>query len=306
MRKLAWFVGIVLGLLIIFNLFTFTVDETKQAIVVQYGDIKQVATEPGLNFKIPFIQNVQKMEGRLLSYDIQPRELITADQRRLRVNNYAIWRIENPQQFKEAFNARRGIAQTRIDDILYSDLRNVLASYEFNEIASGKREAMLNTIQETSAKKLKEYGINLIDAKIKRADLPKANEEAVFNRMISERKRRASQLRAEGDERSKEIRSDADRKSSIIVAEARREAEEIRGEGEAEALDIYAEAYSQNVEFYEFWRKLASYRRSFVEGKGKNTILISPDSRYMKLLSSGEIRLSEAEVQTDEEETSEE
>ncbi|MBS3787696.1 protease modulator HflC [Candidatus Bipolaricaulota bacterium] len=306
MRKLAWFAGIIIVILVIFNLVTFTVDETEQAIVVQYGDIKKVATEPGLNFKIPFIQNVQKMEGRLLSYDIQPRELITADQRRLRVNNYAVWRIENPQQFKEAFNARRDIAQTRIDDILYSDLRNILASYEFNEIASGERETMLNTIQETSAKKLEEYGINLIDAKIKRADLPKANEEAVFNRMISERERRASQLRAEGDEQSKEIKSDADRQSSVIVAEARREAEEIRGEGEAKALDIYAEAYSQNVEFYEFWRKLASYRRSFVKGKGKNTILISPDSRYMKLLSSGEIQLPEAEVQTDEKETSEE
>ncbi|MCF7890909.1 protease modulator HflC [Candidatus Bipolaricaulota bacterium] len=306
MRKLAWFVGIVVGILIIFNLFTFTVDETKQAIVVQYGNIKQVATEAGLYFKIPFIQNVQFMEGRLLSYDIEPRELITADQRRLSVNNYAIWRIENPQQFKESFNARRDIAQTRIDDILYSDLRNVLASYEFNQIASGEREAMLNTIQETSTEKLKEYGINLIDAKIKRADLPEANEDAVFNRMISERERRASQLRAEGDERSKEVKSEADRKSSVIVAEARKEAETIRGEGEAKALDIYANAYSQNVEFYEFWRKLASYRRSFVKGKGKNTILISPDSRYMQLLSSGETELAEVEVQSDEEEVSSE
>ncbi|MBS3735811.1 MAG: protease modulator HflC [Candidatus Bipolaricaulota bacterium] len=306
MRKLAWFVGIVVAILVIFNLFTFTVDETKQAIVVQYGNIKQVATEAGLYFKIPFIQNVQFMEGRLLSYDIEPREIIAADQRRLSVNNYAIWRIERPKEFKEAFNARRDIAQTRIDDILYSDMRNVLASYAFNQIASGEREAMLETTQKTSAEKLKEYGINLIDAKIKRADLPEANEEAVFDRMISERERRASLLRAEGDERAKEVKSDADRQSSVIVAEARRDAEEIRGEGEAEALNIYADAYSQDVDFYEFWRKLASYRRSFVEGKGKNTILISPDSRYMQLLSSGEIELGEEKVQTDEEEVSSE
>lgn len=294
MRKLAWFVGIVVAIIIVFNLFTFTVDETKQAIVVQYGDIKKVATEPGLYFKIPFIQRAQHMEGRLLSYDIEPRKLITADQRRLLVNNYAIWRIEEPQQFKESFNARRDIAQTRIDDILYSDLRNVLANYEFNQIASGERVSMLESITTNSAKKLSEYGISLIDAKIKRADLPEANEQAVFGRMISERERRAAQLRAEGDERSKEIKSQADRESSIIVAEARKKAETIRGEGEARALEIYADAYSQDVEFYEFWRKLSSYRKSFPGGK--STILVTPDSQYLNLLSEGvteELKLKE-------------
>jgi membrane protease subunit HflC len=285
MRKLAWFVGIVVAIIIVFNLFTFTVDETKQAIVVQYGDIKQVATEAGLYFKIPFIQRVQHMEGRLLSYDIEPRKLITADQRRLLVNNYAIWRIEEPKQFKESFNARLDTAQTRIDDILYSDLRNVLANYEFNQIASGERVSMLESITTNSSKKLSEYGINLIDAKIKRADLPEANEQAVFDRMISERERRAAQLRAEGDERSKEIKSQADRESSIIVAEARKKAETIRGEGEARALEIYANAYSQDVEFYEFWRKLSSYRKSFPGGK--STILVTPDSQYLNLLSEG-------------------
>ena len=301
MRKLAWFVGIVVAILVVFNLFTFTVDETKQAIVIQYGDIKQVATEAGLHFKIPFIQRVQQMEGRLLSYDIEPRELITADQRRLAVNNYAIWRIEEPQQFKESFNARLDTAQTRIDDILYSDLRNTLANFEFNQIASGERAQMLATITENSAEKLAEYGINLIDAKIKRADLPEANEQAVYDRMISERERRASQLRAEGDEQSKEIRSGADRKSSVIVAEARKEADTIRGEGEAKALDIYSAAYSKDEDFYKFWRKLESYRRSFGQGEGKNTILISPDSRYLQLLASGESELAQSKesVQTD-------
>jgi len=285
MRKLAWFVGIVITLIIVFNLFTFTVDETKQAIVVQYGDIKKVTRDPGLYFKIPFIQSVQHMEGRLLSYDIEPRKLITADQRRLRVNNYAIWRIEDPGQYRESLNARRSTAQTRIDDIVYSDLRNVLASYEFTEIASSERENMLTTITQESSSKLTEYGINLIDVKIKRADLPEANEQAVFDRMISERERRAAQLRAEGDERAKEIKSEADRKSSVIIAEARREAETIRGEGEATALDIYSKAYSQDVEFYEFWRKLSSYRKSFPGGK--STILITPDSQYLNLLSEG-------------------
>jgi membrane protease subunit HflC len=300
MKKLAWFAGIIIAILIVFNLFTFTVDETKQAIVIQFGDIKQMATEPGLHFKVPFIQRVQKMEGRLLSYDIQPRKLITADQRRLLVNNYAIWKIEKPKQFKQSFNARRDIAQTRIDDIVYSNLRNVLANYGFDKIASPERAKMLATIDKESSKKLSEYGINLIDVQIKRADLPDANEQAVFDRMISERERRAAQLRAEGEEQAQEIRSEADRKSSVIVAEARNKAESIRGEGEAKALQIYSDAYSQDVEFYEFWRKLSSYRESFPGGK--STILVTPDSQYMTLLSEG-ITEDMKEKETTEEET---
>lgn len=287
MKKLGWFVGIIVVLIILFNLFTFTVDETKQAIVVQYGDIKQVVIEAGLHYKIPFIQSVQMMEGRLLSYDIEPRELITADQRRLSVNNYAIWRIEDPKKFKQSMNGRMDIAQTRIDDIVYSNLRNVLAEYEFNFIASGERIKMLEQITKTSAKKLKEYGIALIDVKIKRADLPEANEQAVYDRMISERERQAALLRAEGDEQAKEIKSNADKESSVIVAEAENKAESIRGEGEARALEIYSDAYSRNEEFYEFWRKLESYRKSM--GEGDSTILLSPDTQYMELMVQGDL-----------------
>ncbi|MFB6290345.1 MAG: protease modulator HflC [Candidatus Bipolaricaulia bacterium] len=296
MRKLAWFVGIVVALIVLFNLFTFTVDETKQAIVIQYGDIKNVATKPGLHFKVPFIQRVQFLEDRILSYDIQPRKIITADKRRLLVNNYAIWKIENPKKFKQTMNGQRSIAQTRIDDIVYSNLRNELASYEFNEIASAERIKMLKDVTAKSSEKLSEYGINLLDAKIKRADLPEANQQAVYERMKSERHRLAAQLRAEGKERAQEIRSKADRKSSVIVAEAKNKAETIRGEGEARALDIYSTAYSKNEEFYEFWRKLSSYRKSFGKGKGSSTILISPDSRYLKLLASGESELASAQT----------
>src|SRR6056297_2747867 len=147
---------------------------------------------------------------------------------------------------------------------------------------------MLAQITETSAQKLDEYGINLIDVKIKRADLPEANEEAVYGRMISERQRQASLLRAEGAEEAQEIESNADRQSSVIVAEAENKAETIRGEGEARALEIYSDAYSQDEEFYEFWRKLDSYRASLSEGK--TTILLSPDTQYLKLLSEGDLK----------------
>lgn len=303
MKKLVWFVGIIIVLIILFNIFTFTVDETKQSIVLQYGDIKRVVEEAGLHFKIPFIQSVRHMEARLLSYDIEPRKLITADKRRLLVNNYAIWRIEGPKRFKQSMNGRMDIAQTRIDDIVYSNLRNVLANYEFNSIASGKRIEMLSQITKTSAKKLDEYGINLIDVKIKRADLPEANEQAVYDRMKSERHRQADKLRAEGAEASREIKSQADRKSSVIIAEAKNKAESIRGEGDARSLEIYAKAYSKDEEFYKFWRKLTSYRDSL--SKGKTTILLSPDSQYLKLLNEGDLE-SLQKLDTDAEKESQE
>lgn len=289
MRKLGWFAGTILILVILFNLLTFSVDETKQAILIQYGDIKRIASKPGLYFKIPFIQNVQFVEDRLLSYDIEPRKLITADKRRLVVNNYAIWRIDEPKRFKESMGARLNTAQTRIDDIVYSNLRNVLAEYEFSQIASGERAAMLHKITDNSSEKLSEYGIELIDVKVKRADLPEANEQAVYDRMKSERKRQASKLRAEGHQEAQEIRSEADKKSSIIVSEANKQAEKIRGEGEAQALEIYSRAYSQNPEFYEFWRTLESYKRSFLGEGGGTTILLNPDSEYMKLLKQGDL-----------------
>ncbi len=146
---------------------------------------------------------------------------------------------------------------------------------------------MLDQITKTSSKKLDEYGINLIDVKIKRADLPEANEQAVYDRMISERQRQADKLRAEEETAAKEIRSQADRKSSVIIAEAKNKAESIRGEGDARSLDIYAKAYSRDEEFYKFWRKLTSYKKSL--SKGKTTILLSPDSEYLKLLTEGDL-----------------
>lgn len=287
MKKLGWFIAIIVVLTVLFNIFTFTVDETKKAIVIQYGDIKKVATEPGLYFKIPFIQSVEHMEDRLLSYDIQPRKLITEDKRRLLVNNYAIWHIEDPAQFKKSFNARRATAQTRIDDIVYSNVRNVLAENTFSEIASEERIPLLEEVTALSADKLADYGINLLDVRVKRADLPEANEQAVYQRMDSERQREASKLRAEGEERAREIKSGAERQRTILLSEARKEAETLRGAGEAKALDIYSQAYSQDPRFYEFWRTLDSYSKSF--GNGNSTILLSPESDYMKLFKAGEL-----------------
>lgn len=285
MRKLGWFVGIVVIVIVLFNIFTFSVDETKQAIVIQYGDIRKVVTEPGLHFKLPFIQNVRMLEDRLLSYDIQPRKLITADKRRLLVNNYAIWKIREPRQFLLTMNGDVSLAQTRIDDIVYSNLRNILAAHEFNEIASPARTGMLKDVTKISEDELDQYGINLIDVRVKRADLPEANQEAVYARMQSERKQHAAQLRAEGKRLAQEIRSTADKKAQIILAEAKSKAKSIKGKGEAKALEIYSEAFSKDPDFYEFWRRLQSYEKSF--GSDSSTIVLSPSSKYMRLFQGG-------------------
>ena len=281
MRKVIVFAAVVVALIIVYNLFTFTVDETKKAAVLRFGEIVRIVEQPGLNFKIPFVQNVVYLEDRVLNYDIQPRDVLTSDQKRLVIDNYAIWRVGDPKAFIEATGGRLSNAQSRIDDIVYSDLRNILAKNTLDEIVSEKRLDFLRQVTELSRAKLEEFGIVLIDVRIKRADLPTEIEQAVFERMRSERERIAAQLRAEGEEQSREIRSTADRDAEIILADARKDAEKVRGEGDARALEIFAEAYNQDPEFYRFWRTLESYRTALAGG---TRIVLSTDSDYLEFL----------------------
>jgi len=281
MKALATFVIVVVALLIAYNLFTFTVDETRKAAVLRFGEIVRLVKEPGLNFKIPFVQSIVYLDDRVLNYDIQPRSVLTSDQKRLVIDNYAIWRVGDPRAFIESTGGRLNNAQSRIDDIVYSDLRNILAKNTLDEIVSEKRLEYLQEVTELSRAKLAEFGITLIDVRIKRADLPTEIEQAVFSRMRSERERIAAQLRAEGEEQSKQIRSAADKDAQIILADARKAAEQVRGEGDARALEIYAEAYNQDPEFYRFWRTLESYRTSLADDV---RILLSTDSEYLEFL----------------------
>jgi len=281
MRTLVTFVIVVVALLIAYNLFTFTVDETRKAAVLRFGEIVRLVKEPGLNFKIPFVQSIVYLDDRVLNYDIQPRSVLTSDQKRLVIDNYAIWRVGDPRAFIESTGGRLNNAQSRIDDIVYSDLRNILAKNTLDEIVSEKRLEYLQEVTELSRAKLAEFGITLIDVRIKRADLPTEIEQAVFSRMRSERERIAAQLRAEGEEQSKQIRSAADKDAQIILADARKAAEQVRGEGDARALEIYAEAYNQDPEFYRFWRTLESYRTSLADDV---RILLSTDSEYLEFL----------------------
>jgi membrane protease subunit HflC len=284
MKKVIVFAGVVILLIIAYNLFTFTVDETKKGAVLRFGEIVKLMEDPGLYLKIPFIDKVVYLEDRVLSYDIQPRDILTADQKRLIIDNYAIWRVGKPKQFIEATGGRLSNAQSRIDDIVYSDLRNILAEHTLNEIVSEKRLQFLLRVTELSREKLEQFGMELIDVRIKRADLPSEIEQAVFARMRSERERIAAQLRAEGEEKAKEITSGADREKEIILADARKEAESIKGEGDAQALEIYASAYNQDPEFYRFWRSLESYKISLASASSSPRIVLSTDSDYLRFL----------------------
>ena len=281
MKPLTIFVALVVVLGLFYSLFTFTVDETQRAAVLRFGKFVRAVEEPGLHFKIPFVQTITYLDARVLNYDIQPSGILTSDIKRLVIDNYAIWRITDPKTYIESTGGRLVGGQQKIDEIVYSDLRNILAKHTLDEIVSEQRGEYLAEVTELSREKLKEFGILLIDVRIKRADLPEEIEQDVFARMRSERERIAAQLRAEGQEEARQITSTADKDVEIILADARRDAEKLMGEGDAQALETYANAYNQDPEFYRFWRTLESYKTALGNG---SSIVLSTDSDYLQFL----------------------
>ncbi|MDD2353065.1 MAG: protease modulator HflC [Candidatus Caldatribacteriota bacterium] len=279
MRKSLLIIILVL-VIIVANFSFFIVDETKQAIILQFGKPIKAIQQAGLYMKIPFIQNVVLFEGRLLIYDAQPTEIITRDKKTLILDNYARWKIEDPLLFLQTVRDING-AQARLDDIIYSELRVDLGKFDMSEIVSQKRTEIMKTVTERSNEKSIEYGINIIDVRIKRADLPPENEQNIFARMEAERERIAKQYRAEGEEESAKIIAETEREKTVILAEAYKEAQQLRGEGEAEAIRVYAESFNQDPEFYKFYRSLEAYLNSFNEN---TTILLSPDNEYIKYI----------------------
>ncbi len=274
------FLVILILLILIANFSLYVVDETKQAIVLQFGKPIKAIQEAGLYFKIPFIQNVVLFEGRLLIYDAQPTEIITRDKKTLILDNYARWKIEDPLLFLQTVSNVNG-AQARLDDVIYSELRVDLGKFDMSEIVSQKRTEIMKTVTERSNEKSMEYGINIVDVRIKRADLPPENEQNIFARMEAERERIAKQYRAEGKEESAKIIAETEREKTVILAEAYKEAQQLQGEGEAESIRIYAESFNQDPEFYQFLRTLESYENSFSDN---TTILLSPDNEYIKYI----------------------
>ena len=281
MKKGTLLIILIVAILFLANLSLFIVDETKQAIVLQFGKPMRAIKEPGLNWKLPFIQNVVFFEDRLLVYDAAPTEIITKDKKTLIVDNYARWKIIDPLKFLQTVRDLNG-AQARLDDIIYSELRVDLGLFDMSEIVSEKREGIMKRVTEISNEKAKTYGIEIVDVRIKRVDLPPENEKFIFDRMRAERERIAKQYRAEGQEESAKIIAETEREKTVILAEAYKTAQTLKGEGEAESIRIYAESFNQDPEFYKFYRTLEAYRLTF---KDKTTVLLSTDSEFLKYLS---------------------
>jgi membrane protease subunit HflC len=281
MKKGTILIIIIVAILILLNSSLFIIDETKQGVVLQFGKPIRVIRDSGLNFKLPFIQNVVYFEDRLLVYDAAPTEIITKDKKTLIVDNYARWKIIDPLKFLQTVRDING-AQARLDDIIYSELRVDLGLYEMSEIVSEKREVIMEKVTKISNEKAKSYGIGITDVRIKRVDLPLENEKYVFNRMEAERERIAKQYRAEGQEESAKIMAETEKQKTIILAEAYKTAQVLKGEGEAEAVKIYAKSFNQDPEFYKFFRTLEAYKNSL---KDKTTILFSSESEFLKYLS---------------------
>jgi membrane protease subunit HflC len=275
-RRWTLLLGVVLAALAVWNLCFFTVPQWMQALVVQLGNPVRTIREPGLYAKIPFIQEVIYFDRRLLLYDAAPKELLTRDKQQLVVDNYARWRIVDPLQFYRSVRNEAG-AQSRLDDIIYSNLRENLGRHTLDDIVSTRRAELMEAITKRSDERTREFGIEIADVRIKRADLPETNEQNVFSRMRAERERLAKKFRAEGDEESRKIRSEADKEVRILLAEARKKAEILRGEGDAEAVKTFADAYGRDPEFFDFQRSLEAYRNGLPEG---TRFVVSPRADF--------------------------
>ena len=269
-------------LIILFVLSTIiVVDETEQIVILQFGKPVQTITDPGLNFKFPApIQVSNSFDKRLLEYDVPPEEILSRDKKSLIIDNYVRWRIVDPLLFLQTVRAIP-TAKTRLDDIVYSELRQELGNHDMAEIITETRELIMKKVTLASNEETSKYGIEVIDVRIRRVDLPRENEASIYARMEAERKRQANKFRSEGEEEAQKIRAATDRDKTVILAEAYKTAQQIRGEGEAEALDIYAESFSKDPDFYEFLRTLETYEKVIDK---KTTLVLPGDSKLFKAL----------------------
>ena len=259
----------------------FTVDETKQVVILQFGEPVRIIKTPGLNFKLPApLQVAQSFDDRLLEYDVPPEEILSKDKKSLIVDNYVRWRIIDPLLFLQTVQTEP-IAKTRIDDIVYSELRRELGTHNMSEIITENRELIMEKVTRESAIATKPYGIEVVDVRLKRVDLPQNNEQSIYRRMQAERIRQANKFRSEGEEESQKIKASTDKDKTIILADAYKEAEEVKGEGEAKAVDIYARAFSKDPDFYEFYRTLEAYKKILDK---KTTLVLPTNSKLFDIL----------------------
>jgi len=279
MKQNALIIGGVIAIVIISSSM-FTVHMTQNAVVLELSKPKEIITEPGLYFKIPFIQKVRYFSKQLLDNDSNPTEVITKDKKNLLVDNFTMFRIVDPLKFLETVRGERG-ARARLDDIVYSELRVEIGTHELHDVVTETRDAIMAKVTKEANIKAAEYGIEVVEVRIKRADLPPEVANSIFNRMRTERERIAMEYRSEGKEEATKIRAETDKEKTILVAQAYKEEQIVRGEGDAQATKIYADAYSKDQKFYTFMRSMEAYKKSL---KTDTTLLMSEDSDFLGFL----------------------
>lgn len=260
----------------------YTVDMRDQVVITQFGEYIRTNTQAGIDFKIPFIQKVYRFDKRILVSDANPAEYLTLNKKRLVVDNYTRWKIVDPLQFYKTVKSDVG-ARARLDGIVYSELRTHIAAHDFKDIIGEKRESIMDDVALKAGKIVQQFGIQIIDVRIKRVDLPKEVQQSVFERMQAERDRIAKKYRAEGEEQARIIRADADKEATILLADAYKESNILRGEGDAQATLIYAEAFEKDPEFYSFMRSLEAYELILWKDA---TLVLDSGSRLFRYLES--------------------
>ncbi|HBK07352.1 MAG TPA: protease modulator HflC [Acetobacteraceae bacterium] len=268
--------------LVIASAALFTVSQTEQVLVVQFGKVVRPIDDPGLHVKIPFVQNIITFDNRLLAVELPGEEVILGDQRRLIVDTFTVFRITDPLRFYQAIGPVPENIRGRLNSVVTGSLRRVMGNNKLLDVLSADRERIMAAIRTQVNTEMQNFGVSIVDVRIRRADLPQENTQAILSRMQSERQRIAAQARAEGAEASQRIKAEAERDRTVIVADARATADNLRGEGEAEATNIYAKAFGQDPAFFSIWRTYQGYRDIFDSGSAR--LVLSPDNDYLKYL----------------------
>jgi membrane protease subunit HflC len=262
---------------IVLSTTVFFVDQREKALVLRAGQIYSTDYQPGIHFKWPILDDVKRFDGRVLTVDVKPQEYFTGEKEQLLVDSFILWRVSDVAAYYTAMGGDRRRADDRLFNIVNNALRDAFATRTVQELVSGDRTTMVSDIIKSTESKVKDFGIEVVNVRIKRIDFPTDINNRVFERMRSERERIAKEQRAEGSEEAEKIRSDAERQRAIILAEAKREAEEIRGNGDAQATDIYAQAYGKNEEFYGLYRRLTAYQNVF---SGDDMLVLEPKGDF--------------------------
>lgn len=275
--------ALVATVLVVLAMSIFTVDQRQYALVFQLGEVKQVITEPGLNFKIPMIQNVRYFEKRIITLDNNdPERFITSEKKNVLVDSFIKWRIVDPKLYYISVGGDEARAKIRLNQTVNAGLREEFGKRLVHDVISGERDKIMNQMREKADQDARTIGVQIVDVRIKRVELPNEVSDSVYRRMEAERKRVANELRSEGSAEAEKIRADADRQREVIIAEAYRDAQKAKGEGDAKATAIYAQAFAPNPEFYAFYRSLEAYRGSF--GSKSDILVLEPSSEFFKYM----------------------